>query len=189
MEVDYSLLIGLVVIALAIYFGLRGSKTSSDGKLGKSLEEKLGKIEKHAEAIKRIEDIALRLDERLYALSVFPKSAVEGVLKNVGKVKVTAEPGEKGTKYYVEVEKPVLKESFIAKRSVETWVAEKEKTLFGTEAPAVTVIDPRRAVFDLPSTDPKICSEYMTLFFRWLDSEYWISLRGLEGYEHISFES
>lgn len=181
---DYSVLIGLLGVAVAIYFGLyfgmRGTRTS--------FEEKLEKIEKHTQSIKKIEDTLARLDERLYASMAFPKGTVEGVLKNIGKTKVTAEPGMERTKYYIEVEKPILRENFIAKKSVETWLTDKERELFGAYATTlVAVIDPRKAVFDLPSIDPKICSQYVTQLLKWLDSEYWNSLRKLGDYENISF--
>ncbi len=41
----------------------------------------------------------------------------------------------------------------------------------------------------VPSTDPKTCVDYIAFFLKWLDSEYWESLKELEEYEKITLEA
>jgi hypothetical protein len=120
-----------------------------------------------------------------YGIQPAPKGTATLTLKNLRKVEVTAEPNEKETIYYIEVEEPVLKTGFIVKKSKETKLATKEKELFGKE-PQIRVYDARRMVLRVPSTDPRICAEYVSLFLKWLDTDYWGSLKELEEYEKIA---
>jgi len=175
-----AIAISIAGIAVAIFFGLRGFR------LG--IVPKLSKIEEQTKPIKGIEKILIKLDERTdYLLKSVPlKGTVEGALKNLGKVEVTAEPGENSTKYRIVIEKPVLKSHFIEKKSHETGLAKKERELFGLE-PSYTVVDPTVVIMQLPSKDPEICSEYVTYFLKWLNSEYWESLKEIRDYEKIPF--
>jgi len=180
MNIDYGalgIIISILGIAIAVYCGLRG------------IPSRLDKIEKNTDPIKKIEETTTRLDERINTvLKFFPlKGTVEGILKNIGKVKVTAEPEEKITKYYLEIEKPILKEGLLFKISKETELAAREKELFGKESDA-TVISGTQMVLDVPSTDPRICSEYVSFFLRWLDSTYLKSqAESIKEFESITF--
>ena len=182
MELYISVLIGLLGIAIGIFFGLRGFRTQ--------VVPTLSKIEEHTRSIKDIKDIAVKLDERtdLILKYAFPtKGTVEGALKNLGKVRVTAEPHKEGTNYLIEVEKPLLKEGLITIMSSKYGLYEKWKELFREEA-KIRLISPTRGVFYLPSTDPKICTEFISFFLKWLDSEYFKSLeKELKAYEEIAF--
>ncbi|HID17178.1 TPA: hypothetical protein EYP26_02670 [Candidatus Bathyarchaeota archaeon] len=97
---------------------------------------------------------------------------MEPDLKNLGKVKISAEPFKEKTDYYIEVEKPVLMAGFIEKKSLETDLSEKERGLFGTRQPVITSIDSRRVVLRVPSSDPGVCRRYVAYFLKLLDSTY-----------------
>ena len=194
--IDYGLLIGLVSIAVAIFFGLRGFYGEISRKLGE-IADKLEKIdrgiekidrgiEKHAEHLEKIRDIVVRLDERteeIFRLSSL-KGTKELVFNNLGRVKVTAEPGIEETVYIVEFEKLFVKPRFIRKKALETGLAEEEKKLFGKEV-LLTALGPNRMSVHVPSTDPVACSSYISRLLKWLNTEYWEALKELERYEEI----
>jgi len=176
-----SIFIGLSGIALAVYFGLRGFRLE--------IMPKLSKIEDHTKHIKAIEETTIRMDERINTfIKALPytKGTAKGTLKNVGKFRIVAEPGKHGVRYYIEVQEPILKEEYMEKKSVETSLSERERELFGGKIPRHSVITPHRMTLFVPSNDPKICSEYISYFLKWLDSEYWESLKEVEEYEKIS---
>ena len=190
--VDYGLLIGLVSIAVAIFFGLRGFRIGISDRLGrieKEISDKLGKIEKHTEHIEKIRDIVVRLDERTEEIMKFLplKGTKELVFNNLGKVKVTAEPGREETVYIIEFEKLDVKPRFISKKALETGLTEEEKRLFGKEA-LFHVLGPNKMSIHVPSTDPAVCSRYISRLLKWLNTEYWEALKELEKYEEIRVE-
>ena len=175
MTINYELLIGLIGIALAIYFGLRGIPSS------------LRKIEEYTKPIERTAEIVTRLDERIEAvLRLLPLGkTVELTLKNVGEIKVSAEPSLEYTDYHIQAKKPIFRSGFLVKKSKETDLGEKEKELFGSEV-NVTFITSTQGILRVPSTDPKTCVKFITIFLKWLDSTYWESLKELEEYEKIT---
>lgn len=174
-----SLTLALVALAVAIYFGI--------GRFSSNVVGKLTKIEEHTKHIEKIEEIAVRLDERI-KVGGLVQGTVEGTLRNLGKVKVTAEPSGEVTKYYIEVEKGVLDVGLLVKKSRETDLLKKETELFGRETNVIS-IDSRHIVAVLPSTDAKICTNYISFLLQWLDSTYWNSLGEKDEYEKITFPS
>jgi len=183
MTVDYTALgvcLTVLAIGLAIFLTIRSSFSK--------IVTRLSKIQTHTEHIERIHEIAVRLDERskFFTPQQFSKETVEGTLKNLGKVKITAEPQEDKTKYYIEVEKPVLDQGLMIKKSKESGFEEKEIELFGIE-PKVVGIDSRRIAIFVPCTDPKLCADYISLLLKWLDSTYWAALHEVDEYEKIAF--
>ncbi len=171
MTIDLGLLIGLISIALALFFGLWGFR--------KGIASELSAIK---EAV-----IAIRgTVEKTWDLVVvrFGESSgtVERELENLGTVKITAEPGEKETSYLIEVQKPILAAGMVDKLSKETGLAKKEVEMFGKE-PKVLVLSHTRLRMLVPSSEPKLCTEYITLFLKWLDSTYFESLGGIQEFE------
>lgn len=185
---DYALLIGLLSIAVAIFFGLRGIPSAL-----RRIEQNIGniatsvtKIEERTRRINDIVDLVTRLDERLRHRP--QETTAELSLKNIGKVWVSAQPTEEHTYYNIKTEKRILKGGFISKKRKETSLLRKEEELFGRE---VVIVDctPTEIILRVPSTDPKTCVDYIAFFLKWLDSEYWESLKELEEYEKITLEA
>ena len=183
-----GLLVGLISIAIAIFFGLRGFRTG--------VTDKLSSIEKNTELIGDIKDSAGRIEREVVVIhGTVDKSwdllrdmrfgesqTVERNLENLGKVKITAEPGEEQTSYLIEIEKPILKEGYIAKISKETELSKQEKELFGQET-GVRILSSNRLRLYLPSTEPAICTEYVTYLLKWLNSTYFESLSKIKDFE------
>ena len=59
--------------------------------------------------------------------------------------------------------------------------------MFGEE-PRIYNLGPRALSIHVPSTDPAICTRYISLFLKWLNTEYWEALKELEKYEEIRIE-
>ena len=188
LSIAIGVFMGLVSIAIAIYFGVRPTL--------RKLEKDVSEIKTNTEPIKRIEETTRRMDEKTTRLDeridtflkIIPGKAgtVELMLKNLGKVTVSAEPYANETRYIIKTEKPVLKGGFIAKVSKETGLTEKEKELFGGKTPRIIFSAPDTLILVVPSSDPKICREYMSIFLKWLDTRYWEALEQIKEYEKIT---
>ena len=153
------------------------------------IDGKLSKIQDNTGVIPEIRNELTKLTERVdMALRIgvqLPKGTVTVFLKNLGKVEVTAEPSEKDTTYRISVEKPVLKSGPISKISKETEMAKKELELFGEEPKLGVFPDSKHMVLTVPSIDGKVCSQYVSLFLKWLDTTYFEALKEVSDYENI----
>lgn len=172
---DLSLLIGLISIALGlflgIFFGLAGFR--------KGVTSELSTIKEAVIAIRTTADRTWDLILRQFAPS---SGTVIRKLGNLGEVKITAEPGEKETAYFIDIEKPILKDGPIFKSLKEPEFLNKEVLLLGKEGSA-EIFTSRRMRYDLPSTDPKNCTAFITFLLNWLDSRYVESLTGIRDFE------
>jgi hypothetical protein len=110
----------------------------------------------------------------------------EGVLKNLGKVLVTAEPGTYDTAYSIEIEKPVFKKGLLGRTSRQTGLYIQEEKMFG-RLTSTSVDNPRHITMHIPSTDPNLCSKFISDFLKWLDNDYWNALNLPKQYEQIEF--
>lgn len=135
---DPALLIGLIGIAIALFFGLRGARTELGGKF-EDMGRKLSKIEEHTRHISDIKSTvscikgAVEGWKSLMQLGI-GTGTVSLELRNLGKVEVTAEPGSDWVTYRIRLLKPVLKESFLIKKIKETEFVEEEKS-YSAEKP------------------------------------------------------
>ena len=110
----------------------------------------------------------------------------EGVLKNLGKVLVTAEPGTYETVYIIEIEKPVFRKGLLDRTSRQTGLYLKEEKIFG-RLTSSSLDSPKHMTMHIPSTDPKLCSKFISDFLKWLDKDYWDALNLPKQYEQIEF--
>jgi len=166
-----GLLIGLVAIALAVFFGLREFR--------KSITSELSTIKDTVIAIRETAEKTWDLVVSRFAVS---GGTVVRELENLGKVRITAEPAEGETSYFIEIEKPILNQGYIVKIGKETELARKEKELFRKEG-TVLVLSRQRMRYRTPSTDPKTCTEFITFLLKWLNSTYVESLEGIKEFE------
>ena len=175
MIIDLGLLIGLISIALAlffgIFFGLAGFR--------KSVTSELSTIKETVIAIQATAEKTWDLILRQFAPS---SGTVVRQLGNLWKVKISAEPGAKETIYLIEIEKPVLKDEYIVKIGKETKIAHEEMRLFGKES-YVIALSPTRMRWSLPGTGSKTCTEFITFMLKWLNSTYVESLKQITEFE------
>jgi hypothetical protein len=171
---NLELLIGLVAIALAIFFGLWGFRRSITSELS-VIKEAVVAIRTTVE--KTWDLVVLRFGES--------SGTVERELENLGKVRITAEPGAKQTTYLIDIEKPILREQFFIKIGKQPEFLEKETELLGKEG-NVSILSPHRMRYNLPSNDPKACTDFITFLLKWLNSTYVESLKQIPEFEeHI----
>jgi hypothetical protein len=109
---------------------------------------------------------------------------VERNLSNLGKTKISAEPGVTVTTYIVEIERPVLQQELLLKICNEKEFLEKEREIFGKEVDVqARVYSLTRMRLTLPCTESKTCTEYMTFVLKWLDSVYFAALPAIKDFE------
>lgn len=172
MTFDLAIFLGAVAIAVAIYFGLREVRKDIGGKLSDIRE--------------KIVIMGVTLDNAwdLLKMRFFGEAGtVERNSSNLGKVKITAKLGEEITEYIVDIEEPVLEYGLIDKLSKTTNLEDIERKFFDNKIPTVTTPIATRAVVKVPCTDPQKCTEYMSIFLKWLDSTYYDSLPEIKDYE------
>ena len=165
MTFDWGLFLGLIAIAIAAYFGLWGFR--------KDVSYKLGDIRD------RVMVMGVTLDKAWDLLQIrfgAQTGTVERDLKNLGKTKISAKPGADMTIYFIEIEKPVLQDDLIIKFGRETGLENEEKRLFDNKLTGVSSPLPTRLVVRVPCTEPTKCTEYMSIFLKWLDSTYYNKL-------------
>jgi hypothetical protein len=168
---NLELLIGLVAIALAIFFGLWGFR--------KGIGDQLSTIKDAVVAIRTTVDKTWDLVVVRFGVS---GGTIVRELDKLGKVRITAEPGEKETSYLIEIEKPILHEDYFVKIAKRGEFLEKRRQFFDQEI-YIIASSPNRLRIRLPSSDPKTCSEFMTFVLKWLNSTYVESLKEIKEFE------
>lgn len=158
MAFDLGMLLGLIGIAIAIFFGVK----SFNNNIRTKLEEILRSLVK----------IDTRLEDFVQFRDFAKSGTVEVELESFGKTKITAEPGSEDTSYIIEITKGTLKGLLIDKLSKSTGFEDKEKSLFSNKIPLYTNLSSKAVRFKLPSTDAELCIKYINLLLRWLDTEY-----------------
>lgn len=168
---NLDLLIGLVAIALAVFFGLWSFR--------KGIISELTTIKETVIAIRTTAEKTWDLVLRRFAES---GGTVERQLDKLGRVKITAEPAANETSYTIEIEKPILKEGLLLKKFQEPRFVKVEKELLGKEG-MFYVLSPMRFRYELPSTDPKVCTQFITFVLKELNETYFELLGGVKDFE------
>ena len=175
MTFDGGLLIGLISIALGLFlglfFGLAGFRKGVTGELS-IIKDAVTAIRTTVD--KTWDLVVVRFGES--------SGTAEGELDNLGKVKITAEPGLGETAYVIEIEKPILKEGLFTKFAKEPHFVQTETQFLGQEG-HFAVLSSRRVQYRLPSTDPKACTKFITFLLKELNSTYVDSLKDIEEFE------
>lgn len=161
--------IGLVSIAVAIFFGIITAGRTAAGQFAQ-LSGKIGDTEKLLVVIRE------SVDKTFYLVSMQMSGrpgTVERHLPNIGKVLISAQPNPRAneTYYNIETEMPVLKEAILLALTDDVEFQQHAADLL--DGPAkLLVLSARHLRMRLPSNDPQKCTEYVTWFMRWLNSEY-----------------
>jgi hypothetical protein len=152
------------------------------------LARKLDKIETNTDPIKAISETMIRLDERTKLLAGKTSGTVHITLKNLGDVSVSASPVDSNmTSYTLQFSKG-FNFSAIAAISKTTGFEDVEKKMF-SQVPQALPVTPTLLILRVPSSDPKVCSNYVSKFLTWLDTEYFNRLgKAISEYEQIKVE-
>jgi hypothetical protein len=180
--VGVSVILAGVMIGLAVFLGLRSFTDSVGKKVSNAKDSIVGELSP-------IRDRLITIDERTDTIWRFEMAkatsstgTVEKYLKNFGKTTITAEPGKDDTAYIVEVEKGTVAMHFSLKIAEETSLNDIEREMFGRIVGFIP-LRPNRFRLQVPSTDPKVCTKYMSIFLKWLDTEYVEALPRLKDFE------
>lgn len=170
---DPGLFFGLLAIALGVFFGLRQLQKDVRGELT-SIKERVIIIQ---ERVSNVWDVVRR--SPLFRST----GTVERHLRNLGKVKITAEPQAESTNYFIEVEQSiVLDAQRIIALSEPTGLNKKEREMFG-ETTTIENLLPHQIKLVVPSIDPKLCTDYIRYVLEWLDAEYDKSFPRIKDFE------
>ena len=180
--VGVSVILAGVMIGLAVFFGLR----SFTGSIGKRVSNAKDAIVRELSPIR---DRLVTIDERTdkiwqyeMAKATSSTGTVAIYLKNFAKTTITAEPGKDDTAYIGQVEKGTIDISFVSKVAEETRLNDIEREMFGRVISWIT-LRPNRFKLVVPSTDPDTCTKYMSIFLKWLDTEYVKALPRVSDFE------
>lgn len=166
-----TVLLGLIAISLAIFFGLHGFKKDLSEKVTTAKTDIIGELSGIKQNITKLDgraDTILQLANLYFGQKT---GTIYRELKHFGRTKISAEPGDTETKYLVQVEKGKLSDKLIWKLSKETDLARSEIDMFSREAGVISLGSNALHV-TVPSTDPALCTQYMSMFLKWLDTEY-----------------
>lgn len=179
--IGVSVLVAGVAIGLGVFFGLRNFTSTFSDRVSKAKDAIVGELSP-------IRDRLVTIDERTNSMwqrelgKISSTGTVEKYLKNFAKTKITASPGKDETSYIIEVEKGTLEPNFILKVSEETRLNSIEKEMFGKLVGQVP-LRANRIKLTVPSTDPKLCTKYISIFLNWLDTEYVKALNRISDFE------
>jgi len=177
------------ITAISLILSIVGASIAVLGLLFK-ISEKLSRIQENTG---KIEDVKTEVTKLATGVDVViryglhtPKGTVTVTLPRLGRVSVSAQPGSKGTEYKLEFTKThrVLDHNYISKKTKELGFAKKEIAMFGKE-PMLSSLGPSLMVLVVPSTDPRLCSDYVSAFLKFIDSLIGGYTEELKEYENI----
>jgi hypothetical protein len=175
-----TVIVGIIAIALSVYLGLRGFSNSISKKVD---ETKDGVVLELSGIKENIIKIGTRVDDVWQLVSQLALlltkgqtvGTIEVELKNFGKTKISAQLAEKETIYIVQSEKGKLFSDAIGRISKYTTLEKTELEIFGRETLVDNIGNWLRV--RIPNVEPKLCTQYMSLFLKWLDTEYVTALQ------------
>lgn len=162
MGIGIAIVIGLIGIAIGVFFGLQSFKGDITSELS-AIRERITIIQ---EAVQNVWDVLKR------SPAFGATGTVVREFSNLGKISITAEPHVHYTNYFINAQNPVFYTDDISALSRQTGLYETEKEMFGGQVPLLRSALPDRLVIQVPSTDPKLCTEYINILLKWLDSTY-----------------
>lgn len=180
---NWEILVGLLSIGIALFFGLRG--------FASSIGQRLSKIQSNTEPVAEIKFTLVNVDkaitgiegniEKVWDIVSAQRFSQSGTIKreltNLGTIWVNAAPGKDGTWYTVRLSKEVIIEEYYFKIQKQgTDFFDKEIEIFGQETKTAILGSNRLRIY-LPSTDADTCVRFMSFLLKWLDSKYIIGLR------------
>ncbi len=168
-------IVGASIAVLSLLFKI-------SGKLSR-IEENTGKIEDVKTEVTKLAtgvDVVIR-----YGLQT-SKGTATVTLPQLGQVLVSAQPGSERTEYKLRFTRThhVLNINYVAKKSKEHAFGRIAIGMFG-EGTRLNDVGPGTWVLTVPSTDPVLCSDYVSRFLKFVDSLLEGYTEELKKYENI----
>lgn len=177
-----TVFLGVLAIAIAIFFGLRGFTNNLGKQISKFKDDVVLELSGIKEKMIHVDNTAQTILNLVTGYLSREHGTVIVQLKNFGKTSITAEPGKDDTTYTILVEKGILNTRLMGKVSVKTGLTETEYRMFNNTVDVYS-LGSNRIRLVLPSTDPENCTKYINLFLAWLDKEYQEESRAVSDFE------
>lgn len=164
-------LLAIIGIGLCVYLGLRGFTNRLTDKISDVRDNIITELSNIGRKLDKVEMRAEDIWQSAQGYFSRPSGTIVRTLNNFGKTKISAELGAEAITYVIQVEKGILSAGIVGRLSKITELSKIEINLFGSE-PRVFSVHPNGIRIIVPSTDPKLCTQYISIFLKWLDTEY-----------------
>lgn len=178
MTVDWGIVLGLGGIALTILI-VGGGAIVSLVVFGNKLLELLGRLDRKTDelapmakdvvAVRQTVQNLFQITSTFFALGQSGTVTIE--LQNLGRTTVSAEPGPNDTKYDIRTTSRFISGELIGRLTRDTGFEEIEIEAFGGRISHM-VVGRDTLILTLPSTDARICADFLSRFLGWLDSTH-----------------
>ncbi|MBA7711710.1 hypothetical protein ES703_120676 [subsurface metagenome] len=172
----------MVGIGISIFLGLRGFTNRVNDKVTDAKDDIVEELSDIKGTLTKIDTTANNLIQIATGAAAGAGTVIRQ-LKNFGETRITAIPGSTNTTYTISVEKGIIDTDIMGRASQLTGLTEREVKMFGGQTVKSFPLGRRRFRLTVPSTDPKVCTEYMSLVLNWLDTEYQNELHGISAFE------
>ena len=177
-SIDWGIVLSLIGVGLAI-LGIGAGVIASVNKLRTKLLEVLGRLDNKTEQLAPIRDDVVAVRQSVADLftmsSNFFTSGQSGTvsieLQNLGRTSVSADPGPAETKYDIRTSSLIISAELVSRLAKDTGFEQTEIEAFG-EPIRIMGVGRDRLIATLPSTDARICADFISRFLDWLDSTY-----------------
>lgn len=169
--------LAFIAIALAIYFGLRGFTSKVGRKVDQTKDDIVTGLSGIKDKIVKIDTNTDNLVQLANAYLTKSSGTITVQLKNFGATKISAQPASGDTIYTIKIEHGRLDSISVAKISQRTGFTNKEHEMFPGRLVSVGSLGSDMLRITVPSIDPDLCTKYMSVLLKWLDTEYSEAIR------------
>lgn len=169
-----------IALGVAIFLGLRGFSNRVNDQVSKAKDDIVEELSDIQQTLTKIDTTTTNLVQIATAGGTM---TVSRKLKNFGQIQISATPGPASTTYTISVEKGMIDIGIMGRASLLTGLTETEVKMFSGRTVRSFSLGRRRFRLDIPSTDPEVCTEYMSVFLSWLDTKYQNELQGISAFE------
>ncbi len=167
-----TVLLGVLALGAAIFFGLRGFTDKIGRKVDQTKDDIVTELSDINEKIVKIDTNTDNLVQLANAYLTSSTGTVTRQLKNFGATKISALPASGETLYIIRTARGRLDSKSVSKISKETGFENEERKLLAGRDVVVQSVGSNILRVEVPSTDPELCTKYMSMFLKWLDTQY-----------------
>jgi len=167
-----SVVLSGIAIAIAVFLGLRSTVNPIGDKISALKDDIVTELSGIKERIIKIEGVADNIWGFIGGYLQRSEGTIIRDLKNFGKTKISVQPEARQTIYTIRVERGRLAGTMVDKLSKITDLEKTENELFMGNPVEVTSYGSDMLRVTIPSTDSALCTKYMSIFLKWLDTKY-----------------